>query len=62
MKEFLTAKGVPFTVRDIQEDPAAKEDLQKATGGIMQVPVVVVGDEVILGFDRTKLQNVLGLS
>ncbi len=62
MKEFLTAKGVPFTSRDIMENPTAKEELQKATNGVMQVPVVIVDGEVILGFDRTKLQSVLGLS
>ena len=62
MKEFLTAKGVPFTNRDITEDPKAMEDLEKATDGVKQVPVIIVGDEVILGFDRTKLQNALGLN
>lgn len=62
MKEFLTAKGVPFTNRDITKDPTAMEDLEKATNGVKQVPVVIVGDEVILGFDRTKLQNALGLN
>ena len=62
MKDFLTAKGVPFTVRDIMEDPTAREDLMKAAPGVMQIPVVVVDDEVILGFDRTRLQKVLNLS
>ena len=61
MKEFLTAKGVPFTNRDIMEDPTAKEELQKGTNGVMQVPVVIVDGEVILGFDRTRLQKVLSL-
>ena len=62
MKDFLTAKGVPFTTRDIMEDPTAREDLMKAAPGAMQIPVIVVDDEVILGFDRTRLQKALNLS
>ncbi len=59
MKEFLTAKGVPFTTRDIAADEQAKKELQDL--GISQVPTILVDGEVILGFDRTKLQKVLAL-
>ncbi len=61
MKEFLTAKGVPFTNRNIAEDEKAMEELQQRVPGATTVPVVIVGDEVIMGFDRTKLQKALGL-
>ena len=59
MKEFLTAKGVPFTTKDIGADEQAMNDLQDL--GISQVPTILVDGEVILGFDRTKLQKALGL-
>lgn len=59
MKEFLTAKGVPFTNRDIEADEKAMEDLAKL--GALAVPVIVVDGNVIIGFDRTKLQKALGL-
>ncbi len=59
MKEFLTAKGVPFTNRDIGEDEKAMEDLSKL--GAAAVPVIVVDGDPIIGFDRTKLQKALGL-
>lgn len=61
MKEFLTAKGVPFTDRNIVEDEKAAEELEQRVAGATTVPVVIVGDEVIMGFDRTKLQKALGL-
>ncbi len=61
MKEFLTAKGVPFTNKDVTADIAAFEEMQKATHGATTVPVVLVDDEVIMGFDRTKLQKALAL-
>ena len=32
-----------------------------ARTGRMAVPVIVVGDEVVVGFDRGKLQRLLGL-
>lgn len=59
MKEFLTAKGVPFTIRDIAEDEKAMEELAQL--GINSVPVIQVNGEIVVGFDRTRLQKVLGL-
>jgi glutaredoxin len=61
VKEFLTAKGVPFTNRDIAGDEAAMRELQDRVPGAATVPVILVADEVIMGFDRTKLQKALGL-
>ncbi len=61
MKEFLTAKGVPFTNRDIASDETAMQELQDRVPGAATVPVILVDGEVIMGFDRTKLQKVLGL-
>lgn len=43
------------------EDPSALEEVERRTGA-RAVPVVVVGEEVIIGFDRGKLQRALGLS
>jgi hypothetical protein len=38
----------------------ARETLIAKTGR-MAVPVITVGDEVIVGFDRGRLQRLLGL-
>lgn len=62
MKEFLTAKGVPFTIKDVTADAAAMGELERVTGGRQVVPVIIAGDQVIIGFDRGKLQRALGLS
>lgn len=61
MKEFLTAKGVPFTNKNIADDENAMEELQERVPGAATVPVIIVGDQVIMGFDRTKLQKALGM-
>jgi len=60
VKEFLTAKGVPFTDKNIADDEKAMGELQERVPGATTVPVVIVRDQVIMGFDRTKLQKALG--
>jgi len=46
--------------KNIQEDQAALEELQKL--GYRATPVTVIDDEVVVGFDRGKLMRLLGLS
>lgn len=58
MKEFLSQKGVEFTERNIQTDPEARKELMKK--GIMAVPVVEIDGETIVGFDRDKIEELLG--
>lgn len=37
------------------------DELLEWTGGLRGTPVIVVGDEVIRGFDRGRLSRALGL-
>lgn len=60
VKEFLSHHEVPFTSRVIDEDPAALNELVEKTGK-RATPVILVGDEVVVGFDRAKLQSILGI-
>ncbi len=48
-----------FTERNIAEDEAASDELERI--GTMTTPVTVVGDETIVGFDRAALSRALGL-
>ena len=61
MKEFLSAHGIVFTDHNVAEDPDALEALRTTTGR-RATPVVVVGDEIVVGFDRGRLQRLLRLS
>ena len=61
MKEFLSAHGIAFTEHNVAEEPGALEALL-ATTGRRATPVVVVGDEIVVGFDRGRLQRLLHLS
>jgi glutaredoxin 3 len=46
--------------RNVAEDAAARAELIARTGRTA-VPVITVDDEVIVGFDRGRLQRLLGL-
>jgi glutaredoxin len=59
-KEFLSQKGVLFTEKNIREDPRALAELQSL--GYRATPVTVIDGEVVVGFDRGKLERLLGLS
>ncbi len=61
MKGFLSAKGVAFTDHNVMDDPEALEEVVRRTGA-RAVPIVIIGDEVIVGFDRGKLQRLLEIS
>jgi glutaredoxin len=54
VKEFLSDHGIVFTDHNVAEDLAARERLL-ATTGQQATPVIVVGDDVIEGFDRGRL-------
>ncbi len=57
-KAYLSEKGIPYTDINVAEDrDKAKEMIQKS--GQMGVPVIVVDDEVIVGFNQGKLDELL---
>lgn len=45
---------------NVMEDREAREELVRRTGQ-MAVPVILVDDEVIVGFDRARLEHLLGI-
>jgi len=57
VKEFLSREGHPFDVKNIEEDDAAYDELMKL--GARSVPVTVIGDTVVTGFDQARLREAL---
>lgn len=53
-KEFLREQGVPFVERDVSVDRAAAQEMVRRSGQ-RGVPVIAIGDEVVVGFDRSRL-------
>jgi hypothetical protein len=58
--QATTAGMNNFVSKDIEADPGAKEELLNKNGGNFQgVPVTDINGELVLGFDRPKLQDLL---
>jgi len=58
--EWLKKLGIDFVSKDIEADPGTKEELLNKNGGNFQgVPVTDINGELVLGFDRPKLQDLL---
>ena len=49
--------AVPFVERDVVNDREAMDELVKI--GIMTTPVTVIDGEVVVGFDRRRLEELL---
>jgi glutaredoxin-like YruB-family protein len=57
-KEYLTKKGIPYQEIDVAGDrKAVQEMIQKS--GQMGVPVIIVDDELMVGFNQSKLDALL---
>ncbi len=59
VKEFLSRNSVEFTERNVAADEAALAELEKL--GYMTTPVTLVDGEAVVGFDRAKLEQLLGI-
>ena len=57
-KEFLSEKGYKFTEFDVTKDRAALDEMVKISGA-RSVPVITACDEVMIGFDRNRLEQML---
>jgi S1-C subfamily serine protease len=58
LKEFLSQKGVDFKEYDISDNPVAASELARRSGQ-MGVPVTFIDSEMIIGFDKAKLEQAL---
>jgi glutaredoxin len=57
-KEFLSQKGYKFTEYDVTKDRAALDEMAKVSGA-RSVPVITACNEVMVGFDKTRLEQML---
>jgi len=57
-KEFLSQKGYKFTEYDVTKDRAALDEMLKVSGA-RSVPVITACNEVMVGFERNRLEQML---
>ncbi|MFZ2886720.1 MAG: glutaredoxin family protein [Minisyncoccia bacterium] len=59
-KEFFKANNVAYTEKDVASDIAARKEMIEKSGQ-MGVPVIFVGDKLVVGFDESELRTLLGM-
>ncbi len=58
VKEYLNEKGVDFVEKNVQTEQEARKELMAM--GHMGVPVLVIDGEEVVGFDKGKIDSLLG--
>jgi glutaredoxin-like YruB-family protein len=57
-KDFFTEHHVAFTDFNVAADLPKRQEMIEKTGQ-MGVPVITIGDQIVVGFDEPKLRELL---
>ena len=60
LKEYLRSHNIEFEDIDVSSDQAALQELQEKTGALA-VPVTDIDGEIIIGFDKSKIDQILNI-
>ena len=60
-KQFLNERGIRYFEYDVSRDQDAAERMVNLTGQ-MGVPVLVIDGQVVLGFDRNRIESLLAVA
>jgi len=58
--EYLSQKGIPFTERNVGKDPKAREELMALV--LLSLPVIIIGDKRLTGFNPNAIDAALNAS
>lgn len=59
-KDFFKANNISYTEHDVASDLEQRKIMVEKSGQ-MGVPVIVIGEELTVGFDKPKIAKLLGL-
>lgn len=67
LKDYFTEKGFEFTEKLVDQDDVAKEEMSKESEGFLGVPFTLIvkddgSKETIIGFDKGRINGILGIS
>ncbi len=57
-KDFFTEENIAYTEHDVASDLEKRKEMVDMTGQL-GVPVIRIGDDVIIGFDEDKVKELL---
>jgi glutaredoxin-like YruB-family protein len=58
-KEYFTEKGIKYTEHDVLADMTKRQEMVDKSGQL-GVPVIVIDEKVIVGFDQPQIETLLG--
>ncbi|MFA5931968.1 MAG: glutaredoxin domain-containing protein [Candidatus Paceibacterota bacterium] len=59
-KDFFTANSIVYTDYNVATDLEKRKEMMEKSGQ-MGVPVIIIGNELTVGFDKPKIAKLLGL-
>lgn len=60
-KEWLTEKNIPYNDFNVGMDQAKRKEMVEITGQL-GVPVIKIGNDVMIGFNPEKMAQLLGVA
>ena len=60
-KEFFKANNIAYTEYNVAGDMERRKEMIEKSGQ-MGVPVIIIGEELIVGFDKPKIAKLLGIT
>jgi len=59
-KAFFKENNIEYTDYNVAEDADKRNEMVEKSGQ-MGVPVIVIGEQIIVGFDEDKVKEILGM-
>lgn len=59
-KEFFKENDIEYTEHNVAEDAEKRNEMIEKSGQ-MGVPVIMIGEDIVVGFDEGKLKEMLGV-
>ncbi len=60
-KDYFKANNIPFESFDVSVDTEKRKEMMEISGQL-GVPVITIDNDVIIGFNKPKLAEILGIN
>ena len=60
VKEYLAQNGIEFIDKNVATDMAAREEMKNKSSSL-GVPVIDINGSIVVGFQKAKIEELLGL-
>ena len=57
-EDYFKANNIAYTKFDVSTDESKRAEMMERTGQ-MGVPVIMIGEEIIIGFNQEKIEELL---